>query len=157
MRIMRTAVVVTLALVIAVAGTACGGEPDREAIAAEVATEWVEDNTKVVSELVVKLLLLSPTLGDTLGKLPFAESLLARLVSDQMRENVGWSYSTPAQDREALYRVTATAALEVDIDLPIVGERALAVTLPFHLLIETDDRDVEEWAVDLEHAVVAGY
>ena len=92
-----------------------------------------------------------------MGKLPFAESLLARLVSDQMRDKVGWSYSTPAQDREALYRVTATAALEMDIDLPIVGERALAVTLPFHLLVDTDARAVEEWAVDLERAVVGSY
>ena len=148
---------VLTALIFTVVAVACGGEPDREAIAAEVATEWVEDNTEVVSELVVKLLFLSPTLGDTLGKLPFAESLLARLVSDQMRENVGWSYSTPAQDREALYRVTATATLEVEIDLPVIGERPYAVTLPFQLLIDTDAKSVEEWAVDLEHAVVAGY
>ncbi len=153
---MRGLAVLTV-LFFAVALVACGGGPDREEISAEVATEWVEDSTEVVSELVVKLLLLSPTLGDTLGKLPGAESLLAGLVADQMREKVGWSYSTPAQDREALYRVTAAAALEIEIDLPIIGEQPYAVTLPFHLLIDTDARVVDEWAVDLEGAAVASY
>ena len=44
-----------------------------------------------------------------------------------------------------------------EIDLPIVGARPYAVTLPFHLLIDTDGRVVEEWAVDLESAVVGNY
>ena len=150
-------IAVLAALFLAVAAAACGGGPDRAAIAAEVATEWVEDNTEVVSELVVKLLILSPVLGDTLGKLPGAESLLAGLVADQMRDKVGWEYSTPSQDREALYHVTATAALEIEVDLPLIGDRGYAVTLPFHLLIDTDAREVQEWAVDLENAVVGSY
>ena len=146
-----------LVLVATVAAVSCGGGPDREAIATEVAAAWVEDGTEVVSDLVVKLLILSPVLGDTLGKLPGAETLLAGLVADQMRDKVGWSYSTPASDSNALYRVTATAALEIEIDLPGIGVRPYAVTLPFHLVVDTDGRVVEEWAVDLEGAVVGSY
>ena len=157
MRTKGLAVVTALVLTIVVVGVSCGGGPDREAISTEVAVEWVQDSTEVVSEVVVKLLILSPALGDTLGKLPGAETLLAGLVADQMRENVGWSYSTPASDSKALYRVTATAALEIEIDLPIIGEWPYAVTLPFLLLIDTDGRVVEEWAVDLDAATVASY
>ncbi len=146
-----------MALALAVAGVSCGGGPDREAISTEVAAEWVEDGVEVVSEVVVELLILSPVLGDTLGKLPGAETLVAGFVADQIGDKVAWSYSTPTPDKQALYRVTATAALEIEIDLPIIGERPYAVTLPFHLLIDTDARTVEEWAVDLENAVVGSY
>ena len=146
-----------LLLAVAVGGVSCGGGPDREAIATEVASEWVDDGTEVVSEVVVELLVLAPVLRDTLGRMPESRSLVAGLVADQLADNIAWSYSTPAQDRQALYGVTATAALEIEIDLPIVGERPYTVTLPFLLLIDTDGRVVEEWAVDLEGAAVASY
>lgn len=153
----RIAVLSALVLAVAVAAVSCGGGPDREAIAAEVSTEWVDDSIEVVSEVVVELLILSPALGDTIGELPGAESLLAGIVADQIRDKVDWSYSTPALDRESLYRVTATATLEIAIDLPVIKEQPYAVTLPFRLLIDTDARTVEQWAVDLEAATVASY
>ena len=148
---------VMLVLALTVAGVSCGAGEDREEISTEVATEWVQDNIEVVSEVVVELLILSPALSDTVGKLPTAETLLGRLVADQIRDKIAWSYSMPTPDRQALYRVTATAAMEFEIDLPIIGEWPYAVTLPFHLLIDTDARTVEEWAVNLDNAVVASY
>ena len=157
---MGTKVVAALAaliLAVTVVGVSCGGGLDREEIATEVATEWSQDSIDTVSEVVVELLLVAPALRDTLGKLPTAETLLARLVADQIRDKIAWSYSTPAPDRQALYRVTATAAMEFEIDLPIIGEWPYAVTLPFHLLIDTDGRTVEEWSVDLDNAAVASY
>ena len=146
-----------LVLVATVAAVSCGGGPDREAIATEVAAAWVEDGTEVVSEVVVELLVLAPVLRDTLGRMPESRSLVAGLVADQLADNIAWSYSTPAQDRQALYGVTANAAMEIEIDVPGIGMRPYAVTLPFLLLIDTDGRVVEEWAVDLEGAVVGDY
>ena len=146
-----------LVLVAAIAAVSCGGGPDREAIATEVAAEWVEDGSEVVSGVVVEVLVLAPVLRDTLGRMPESRSLVAGLVADQIADQIAWSYSTPAHDGQALYRVTATAALEIEIDLPVIGVRPYAVTLPFHLVIDTDGRIVEEWAVDLEGAVVASY
>ncbi len=157
MKLMAVAIVMALVLTVSIAGVSCGGGPDREAIAAEVATEWAQDSIEVVSEIVVELLSVSPALKDTLGRMPNSKGLLAGLVADQVRDKIAWSYSAPVQDREELYQVTATAAAELEIDLPIIGEHAYAVTLPFLLLIDTDARTVEEWAVDLEEAVVAGY
>lgn len=155
MRLKTVAVVMTL--VLAVAGVSCGGGPDREAISKEVAAEWVENSIDLVSEVMVELLNVSPDLRDALDRMPQSKALLASLVADQVRDTVAWSYSTPVQDREALYRVTATAAAEIEIDIPIAGTWAYAVTLPFHLLIDTDSRTVEEWAVDLENAAVGSY
>ena len=63
----------------------------------------------------------------------------------------------PAPERQALYRVTATAALEIEIDLPIVRTWPYAVTLPFHLLIDTDAEKVQEWTADFDNAAVASY
>ncbi len=157
MGIKAVAVVMALVLAITFAGVSCGGGPDREAIAAEVAVEWVQERTDTVSEIVVELLILSPVLPDAVGKLPGAESLLAGHVANQIGDKVSWSYSTPVQDMQALYRVTATAAADLEIDLPIIGEHAYAVTLPFHLLFDTDARTVEEWAVDLDGAAVGSY
>ena len=157
MGIKGIAAVVALALTVAVAGVSCGGGPDREAISTEVAAEWAQDSIEVVSDVVVELLILSPALRDTLGRMPESQALLARLVADQVRDKIAWSYSAPTRDRQALYRVTATAALEIEIDLPIIGEWPYAVTLPFDLLIDTDGRTVEKWAVDLDNVAVASY
>ena len=157
MRTKGVAVLTALILAVTVAGVSCGGGPDREEIATEVATEWVQGNTDTVSEVVVELLLASPALKDNLGKIPRTETLLAGLVADQIKDNIAWSYSTPAPEGQALYGVTATAALEIEIDLPTVGAWPYAVTLPFHLLIDTDAEKVQEWTADFDNAAVASY
>ena len=105
----------------------------------------------------VVLLVLAPVLRDALGRMPESRSLVAGLVADQLADNIACSYSTPAHDGQALYRVTATASTEIEIDVPGIGVRAYAVTLPFHLLIDTDGRVVGEWPIDLEGAAVASY
>ena len=157
MGIKRVAVLMALILTVTVAGMSCGGGRDREEISTEVATEWVQGNVDTVSDVLIELLILAPALRDTVGKMPGAETLLAGLVADQIKDNIAWSYSTPALERQALYRVTATAALEIEIDLPIVGAWPYAVTLPFHLLIDTDAEKVQEWTADFDNAAVASY
>ena len=153
----RVAVLMALMLAVTVTGVYCVGGPDREEIATEVATEWVQGNVDTVSDVVVELLTVAPALRDTLGRIPSAEALLAGLVADQIQDNIAWSYSTPTLEKRALYRVTATAALEIEIDLPIVGAWPYAVTLPFHLLIDTDAEKVQEWTADFDNAAVASY
>ena len=153
----RVAVLMALMLAVTVTGVYCVGGKDREEISTEVATEWVQGNIDTVSEVVAELLIVAPALRETVGKMPDTEALLAGLVADQIRDNIAWSYSMPAPERQALYRVTATAALEIEIDLPIVGAWPYAVTLPFHLLIDTDAEKVQEWTADFDNAAVASY
>ncbi len=153
---MRRAAVL-LALVLAVTGTAVSCGEDRPGIAAEVANEWVQDSTDTVSQAIVELLLVAPALRDILENVPSAKTLLAGIVADQIRDKVAWTYSTPTPEDDVTYRVTATAAAEFDIDLPLLEAWPYAVTLPFHLLIDTDSRTVQDWSADFDNAAVASY
>ena len=152
-------VAILMALILTMAGTvvSCGGGEDRAEISTAVATEWVQDSIDTVSEALVELLIVAPALRNTLGKVPAAETLLAGLVEDQIRGNIAWRYSTPTPEGQSLYRVTATAAIEIKIDLPIVEAWPYAVTLPFRLLIDTDARTVQDWTADFDNAAVASY
>lgn len=155
MTLSMTRVVFLMALMLAMIGTAISCGRDREAISTEVATEWVADSISTVSEVLVELLMVAPVLRDTLEKMPAAETLLAGVVADQIRANIAWHYSAPVPEQQALYRVTATATVEIEIDLPFVEAWPYAVTLPFHLLIDTDARAVQDWTADFENAAVA--
>ena len=146
-----------LALVLAVTGTAVSCGQDRAEIATEVANEWVQDSTDTVSEVIVELLLVAPALRDILENVPSAKTLLAGIVADQIRDKIAWAFSTPSPEDDVTYRVTATAAAEFEIDLPLVEAWPYAVTLPFHLLIDTEARTVQDWSADFDNAAVANY
>ena len=149
----RVAMVAALAL--AVTGTLVSCEQkDRGEIATEVATEWVQDGTETITGVLVDLLVAGIP---ALGAIPNAEVLVAGLVVDQVLDQIDWSYSTPAPDKEALYRVTATAEAEGEIAAAVVGtlpHLPYSLALPFHLLVDTDDRAVEEWSADFSNASV---
>ena len=85
--------------------------------------------------------MVAPVLRDTLDKVPAAETLLAGFVADQISDKIAWRYSTPTPEEQTLYRVTATAAVEIEIDLPLIGAWPYAVTLPFHLLIPNPPKE----------------
>ena len=153
---MRRAAIL-LALVLAVTGTAVSCGEDRPGIATEVANEWVQDSIDPVSEVIVELLLVAPALRDILENVPSAKTLLAGIVADQVRDKIAWAYSTPTPQDDVIYRVTATAAVEFEIDLPLVEAWPYAVTLPFHLLIDTEARTVQDWSADFDNAAVASY
>ena len=148
---------ILMALMLAMTGTAVSCGEDRAEISTDVSTEWVQDSIDTVSEVLVELLMVAPALRDTLDKVPTAETLLAGFVADQIRDNIAWHYSVPTPEQQALYRVTATAAIEIEIDLPFVDAWPYAVTLPFHLLVDTDARTVQDWTADFDNAAVANY
>ena len=150
-------VAILMVLMLAMTGTAVSCGEDRAEISTEVATEWVQDSIDTVSEVLVELLMAAPALRDTLDKVPAAETLLAGFVADQIGDKIAWRYSMPTPEEQALYRVTATAAIEIEIDLPLVEAWPYAVTLPFHLLIDTDARTVQDWTADFDNAAVAAY
>ena len=149
-------VAILVVLMLSMTGTAVSCGEDRAEISTEVATEWVQDSIDTVSEVLVELLMVAPALRDTQDRVP-AATLLAGFVEDQIRDKIAWRYSTPTHEEQALYRVTATAAIEIEIDLPFVEAWPYAVTLPFHLLIDTDARTVQDWTADFDNAFVANY
>jgi len=150
------ALAVLAALLFAVTFTAvsCGSGEDRAQIATEVANEWVEDNIDNASEAIAEALTLAPILGDFLDAVPAAKALVADAVADQVRDNLDWTFSTPSPQDDVIYRVTATAGLDVEIDPPILAARTYTVSLPFRLLIDTDARTVQQWSADFGSAGV---
>lgn len=149
--------VAILILMLAISGTAVGCGEDRAEISTTVAMEWSQDSIDTVSEVLVELLMVAPVLRDTLEKVPTAETLLTGFVADQIRDNIAWHYSVPVPGQQALYRMTATAAIEIEIDLPLLDTFPYAVTLPFHLMVDTDARTVQDWTADFDNAAAAAY
>ena len=150
----KLAVLAALLLVVSFTVASCGNGEDRARIATEVANEWVEDNIDNTSDAIAEALTLAPALGDFLDAVPIAKTLVANAVADQIRENLDWTFSTPSPQDEIMYRVTATAGLDVEIDPPILAARTYTVSLPFRLLIDTDARTVQEWSADFGVAAV---
>ena len=150
----KLAFLAATALAVALTVVSCGSGEDRAAIATGVANEWVEDNIDNVSEAIAEALTLAPVLGDFLDAVPAAKALVADAVADQVRDKIDWTFSMPSPQGEVMYRVTATAGLDVEIDPPILAARTYTVSLPFRLLIDTDARTVQEWSADFGSAGV---
>ena len=147
-RIMLAAVLTLAAMTIG-----CGG-PDREAIASEVARQWVEDSVTAVTGAAVELLKAEPTVQGVLEDFPAAEGLLEVLVADRIDEGISWQYSVPAEVDGLTYRVVATAAANAELSVPLVGDWQIDITLPFPLTIDTDAEAVTDWAADFANATV---
>ena len=71
-------------------------------------------------------------------------------------ERVKWSYSEPVNTSdENVYRVTATASVEVEFDLPLLGAKAYEAKLPFNLQVDVSSSEITRWSPDLTEASVA--
>lgn len=149
----KLALLAAIALAVALTVVSCGSGEDRAAIATEVANEWVGGNIDNVSEAIAEALTLAPALGDFLAAVPAAKVLVADAVADQIRDKIDWTFSTPSP-QDDIYRVTATAGLDIEIDPPILAARTYTVSLPFRLFIDTDARTVQEWSADFGAAAV---
>ena len=122
---------------------ACG-ESEAD-IAERAAREWVaqsvQDTSNVIAELVG-------------GDVPAASRLAGGLLAGQIRDNVTWTYSTPRQRHEGRYDVTATARVELKLSLPLLGDKAYAVSVAFDLEVDTTDATVVGWSPNLPSATV---
>ena len=141
-------------MAVAVTVVSCGSGEDRAQIATDVANEWVEENIDAVSDAFAEVLTVAPVLGDFLDAVPAAKTLVAEAVAAQVRDKIDWTFSTPSARDDVIYRVTATASLDIEIDPPILAARTYTASLPFHLLIDTDVRAVQEWNADFGAAAV---
>ncbi len=75
----------------------------------------------------------------------------------QAGDEIAWLCSTPTREEQALYRVTATVAVEIDIHLPLAGTWPHAEKLLFSLLVDADSRAVQDWRADFDRAVAVSH
>ena len=136
--------VLILAL-IASAGLAAGCGESREDITTETARAWVDQSIDEVSNTVVELVI---------GEVPVATQLAGQVLADKIRDNLTWTYYKPRPQDFVRYEITATAAVDFSLDIPLLGERAYVVSLPFNLEVDTDDRTVVSWWPDVLSATV---
>ena len=123
----------------------CGGGDNEKAVAAEVASDWVDSNIDQVSHAAAEL---------AISEEPALASLSAGALSGLIREGLSWTYSEPVRLRENRYGVTATAVADVTIKIPLLDDRRYVATVPINLEVDTDAKVVASWLPDLGSATV---
>ena len=118
-----------------------------EEIAAQVAREWTESSIDDISEMVMGLIV---------GNAPIVADLGANVLAERIRERVSWSYSDPNCPREGQCTMTATANASFEINIPFVLDETVTAKMPLDLYIDTDERQVANWNVDIRSASVSG-
>ena len=126
----------------------CGSGDDGKAVAAEVASDWVESNSELVSGAFLDLVIReeSATAGPSAG----AHS------RGIFWEGLSWTYSEPVRLREGRYQVTATAVADVTVIPTLLDDRRYVATVPFNLEVDTNDKVVASWFPDLGSATAEG-
>ena len=114
----------------------CGNEDNKEQIATEVATRWVDTSTGAVSDPIAELVI-----GKESALSQLAGGALAGLIS----ENLSWAYSEPVRESEDRYRVTVTATADFEVKMPPLIDTRYLVSVPFSLDVDTDTETVVSW------------
>jgi len=140
----KKTIALTLVCLALLASFACGSE-SQEDISLEVAKEWTDDSIENVSESVVQLVV---------GEFSIVGRLAADVLADQVKERISWSYRGIGSEGDDSYRVVATASLNLNIDIPIIGDKEYSVSLPIDLWVNTADRTVDRWVPNIPSASV---
>ena len=122
-------------------------QPSDEEIADSVAREWTSTSINDVSELVI---------GMVVGNAPIVAKVGGDLLTDKIRDAVSWSYSPADCPREGWCVVTTTATARFNVYVPFLLDDTVTVKVPFSLKIDTGERHVENWAMDVRSASVQG-
>ena len=134
-----TRITVLFLTLVAILGllAACGDS--KADIADEVAREWVDASIDLAANAAAELVI---------DESPALAQLAGAALAGQIREHLNWSYSTPRKLSEDRYSVIATAEGDLQIDLPLLGDKAYRVSAPFYLDIDTEARTVSNWSID---------
>ena len=122
----------------------CGG-PSNEEIAVETAQRWVDSSIDQVSDAVVELVA---------GEYPALAGIASAVVADQVRDNLEWEYSTPQREDDDHYSLTATATAGIQVQVPLLGSQDYSASMPFNLVVDTNERTVVSWSPNLVGASI---
>ena len=156
---MTTRILALAALSVLALALGCGSE-DKAAVARQVANQWVQDNTEEMIAEVIGAVRNAPAVSDQLDKLPSllvgtATDLFEEIIDQQVREHLSIELSSPRRSSDERYVVTVTLGLQMEVDLPVVGQRSYSAEVPLDLTVDVEAREVERWTVDLSGVSVA--
>ena len=135
-----------LALLLATLLVACGGGKSDSEKALDLARNWVDSNTDAAADEIVKLII---------GEIPVVSALAGNVIAGEINKQIQWSYSEPVSMSGSAYRVTATASVEPEFDVPLLGSKAYEISLPFVLRVDVSNEEVTGWSPDITEASVS--
>ena len=138
----RTGVLMVSIVLILALG--CGG-PRNEEKALQAAQEWTVSTTEAVVGAIVDLVI---------GNVPIASGFATGKIAEQVNNRINWDYSDAQQSSGSIYRVTATASTEVNLEAPLLGSKTYQAVLPFDLQVDVATVSVKDWAPVLTAASV---
>ena len=94
--------------------------PQPERIADEVARQWAEDSAAEVGDAIAEALL---------EEEPLLRPVASAVVETVLERTITWSFRSASQYQGTLYDVIATASVETDVDLPLLGAKTYVISL----------------------------
>jgi hypothetical protein len=110
-----------------------------EEIAEQVARDWTSEQVNNISDTIAR---------QVTGGIPGVQQLASGVISNQIRQHIGWGYATPTRLSQNSYEVVATASAPIEVRLLILNKK-YRVSLGFKVIVNTKSRTVERWSPDL--------
>ena len=119
--------------------------PSPEDIASEVTRAWADANAGIIVAQITERISV---------ELPLTGRLGDAVLRTQIEDNLALVFSVPRRIGDGLYRLTVTTETVFEFDLPLIGEKAYTVSLPFNVDIDVESQTVEGWEADVSSAKV---
>lgn len=140
-----------LSLLMLAVGLGCSSSPtptptpQPERIADEVARQWAEDSAAEIGDAIAEALL---------EEEPLLRPVASAVVEAVLERIITWSFSSASQYQDALYDVIATASVETDVDIPLLGAKTYVISLPFTVRVDTSNRTIRSSRANILDASV---
>ncbi len=89
-----------------------------------------------------------------IGEVPVVSQLAGDVLEEQIRKSVTWTFETPRPGFGHRYDVTAIVSVQLNIDLPLLDEKAYSVSLPVRLDVDTVDKAILDWSPHILGATI---
>ena len=98
-----------------------------------MARQWAEDSAAEIGDAIAEALL---------EEEPLLRPVASAVVEAVLERIITWSFSSASQYQDTLYDVIATASVETDVDIPLLGARTYVISLPFTVRVDTSNRTI---------------
>ena len=132
-----------VSLLFLVACVGCAKSDSEKAL--DAAHQWVDSSTDSVVDEVVKLVI---------GEIPIVGRLARNVIANEINIKITWSYSEPVKRSGSVYGVKATASVEPEFNVPLLGTKKYRVSLPFDPQVDVSNGEITRWSPSLTSASV---
>ena len=109
------------------------------ASAEEIARGWTEEASGAIADAIAE---------EALSEVPALQGLASQAIRGQINGAIDWTFQEPEGLEEGRFRMTATASVPIDFDIPLFSAH-YDISTDFRLEIDTGDGAVDVWSLDL--------